>query len=1619
MGYSPYDFTPDEEEEILRRVTQLSEKTRQYTAEATQGQSDAVAELVTAVPDADPSYIMAAALAVDSGAWTMDDAAAFVAETYQFELEEQQKRLEAREAEGQPASWYSPLTSGLKTGLRWAGAAFNTVEQLGTSAVTRAAAETIGRRGWQTNPETGELYPTQMFESVGGSRVERERPTASWTDIWKTTDLAHMINGVDAGDGMFVGEDSEVRRKQREQAIAYRGAIRIPTDGGGYNVVGDTPGRTIATNFFEPGTDAYNFWSGAVDATWAISMPSGAELVGPTTRIVSEGAGEVTKGAYRSTAGLTNSWTPWIRSEKVSSWLESNAGQQFIKKIVDVEDIEQARLLAKNGTATSWNRMVNAADEIEARQFLEETLGMQRGFMSSGDIRWSRWSEAKQNVLGGVIPRYLGVERGLSRSPGKTLKVGFASEAEITETVSNAIDWFKLLKVAPEDRKQLLTRFTNALIGDKADVRNILGEMEEVFVEAFQKQGYAPELIRGIFTRHLDDVGQQSRFGAMADVGGGDLYGLGARQMLMRDEATGELYSGRMDKSSGFFDSEHRRWTIDMPDPRRVARITKNINWMWTRKARNKAGELIENPQLPAEFLDAVGKPRVPTQTLDFIHNRIWKRAVLATGGYAFRITMEGTMRQLMAPGIRSGVFHPFEFVSSLLYRGNNRYTRYVNRNAAKYLGSLEGDLWADAFKALSDPKADGLFNEHFNELLTSVVGGMRQELDPGVLQKAGFKLGSWSTATRADPEFPQGMADNIHLLANDRLARLVAQNYSADDIIRMAREGDKTVLEALRDLQTRHASRITEDWSTGQKRRGSLVLFDKDGDVIDFAVRNIIDSYVAPRLSRFTLNDPRLREIVANGERFGMFKLDPDGDDIRAFQKMVDGMFGPEARGEYAKEMFEVIADAMSRANPDDIPQLVKYRVNVAGYRPDQVPQDIRELWNTFDAFTTRIFADLLSRPDQFLNRNPVWRRFYHQGLDLLLPQLDEGEAIKIIENINDAYRRAGGKGLPDAGWASRYVGSKDLWNRIVDLAEGRTAATGTRTLEEVSFLARGFASDETQKLLYDATERSNWAAAGAIVSPFLTAWAEGVKFWPKAMLANPQKSRQMYRSFQGLSDADPDNNGQGIFYKHPTTGEWVFDYPYSGISAPALAALSSFLVTSMFAGPVVGAAAGASAGTYMAGAARRAENAGVEPILVGNVRSANVALNVSPGFGAGLQMPISWVLDKNWIPYSDDIARFLLPFGPPSGGVLGPITPAYISKFTDVFSDDPNQARYYADAKIQAFDALYMTGKYDRNDGQSMADLDADASSMAKYLVLLRSMGQFVGPVRPNVELKIPTRFEGQITIDDVNLLINEGDVRNVVLSRAFRLLQEEDYNTAVPRFLEMFGDESLGFVVGKTYTNTDGLQASREFGDWVIANPDLVNNAPEVYAYFAGDVGSTFDFYTFSKQIRTNDRARWTDPIARLENSEAVAGRALYLEAVRNSGVDDNPFREEFLREYRNFLEQSLPGFLNEPMYTNIQDIQIRRLQDALELDATIGNPAADGMRMYFEYRDDAIRVAQARRTESGRQEVDNEKALSGNSNSDLRSLLRIVGFKISQDNPAFAKVWSEVLFTEVDI
>jgi len=79
---------------------------------------------------------------------------------------------------------------------------------------------------------------------------------------------------------------------------------------------------------------------------------------------------------------------------------------------------------------------------------------------------------------------------------------------------------------------------------------------------------------------------------------------------------------------------------------------------------------------------------------------------------------------------------------------------------------------------------------------------------------------------------------------------------------------------------------------------------------------------------------------------------------------------------------------------------------------------------------------------------------------------------------------------------------------------------------------------------------------------------------------------------------------------------------------------------------------------------------------------------------------------------------------------------------------------------------------------------------------------------------------------------------------------------------------------------------------------------------------------------------------------------------------------------------------------------------------------GNSVAEGLEQYFAVRSYALEAANARRTSQGRPPV-SENILAGNANRDLRAYLRVIGFAIARENRSFERVWSDVLFGEVDI
>jgi hypothetical protein len=382
---------------------------------------------------------------------------------------------------------------------------------------------------------------------------------------------------------------------------------------------------------------------------------------------------------------------------------------------------------------------------------------------------------------------------------------------------------------------------------------------------------------------------------------------------------------------------------------------------------------------------------------------------------------------------------------------------------------------------------------------------------------------------------------------------------------------------------------------------------------------------------------------------------------------------------------------------------------------------------------------------------------------------------------------------------------------------------------------------------------------------------------------------------------------------------------------------------------------------------------------------------------------------------PEFDDVMSVISPFGTYEDP-LATLVPSWAQKLTQAITADPENDRFYADLYIESFRAMYATGDYDNTNTVDMQNLRKQAALTARTLLVLRSLGQFVGPARPEPEFIVPTKYEGQVTVKDVELLV-ENNIPASILASVFRTMQEEDYENAVVNFLDAFGAEAMMYLPGLSNSNVQGLQATDVFGDWERRNKNITEAYPNVFGYFA-PVGGEFELSTYLRQIRSGDRERITDPALLQRDAEAVVGKALYIHEVRRLGDDLSERTEAELRQYRTELENDLPGFKFQPLNINERE-QIRGelLDAAVNYPGLADNAIATALRTYSVYRDQAIAIA-VQRTEDG---VDTGKLLSRKDNADLRQWLRKVGETIisgSNPTPQFERVWTRVFFDEVD-
>jgi hypothetical protein len=1359
-----------------------------------------------------------------------------------------------------------------------------------------------------------------------------------------STDIGSLIaNDEVAGEGYFIG--GRAAQLQAERARAYRGTI----DGQAF-----TMGRGIAKVVAQPGSEEYRRLSGIVDAAAALFIPAapGAGVVKGAV------APTLNKTGLRALAGLTEGASAGINPAKVADFFNSNSGRKILGRMSEIKSIDESLEIFPTADLRFHKELVDiSADQtLDAVQkqdrllrFVNDTLGAgdpTRGIgpRSIDDINISRWDDLKLKVTQTrSLPATL-----MAKVPGRHVIISGGNDYDLLQSVKNVQNYMKILRVAPEKRAEIVEKLTKALVDGGGDARNAVDEIYNTIGDALRNMGVSDELNNALRSgiKEFKDAYDKDLYGFIDDQGKAYSFAdMGAKFVDM----DGNLVDAPL--ATAGIQSEMLKHALFLPDPRRVRRIANSetgvaslLSWVGTKQG-------LLNPE-------NFGDLRMPLVVVEALQNYVWRPLTLLTGGYVLRNMTDSLLRQSFSPNLQTGVFHPWELIQLAMHK--------------RFKGDIEGILFQ------GDPET--LIRNGQQELVEATSGSLREGLDPIVRQSRERATGVWRRVRIGDgkAEYRNALAAEVALLHGDEVARKYAQGWSTQEIIDWMRTNPDGRLY-VKKLQGRWSNRTLNNSATGELSVGTVKFIDEAGELNVKNLETYINRYIANRVEVTTGGSSILKRAIGDGE----VEL-ADGTLVGAFRKSkTDQIIG------YNDDFLE---SAMGVIDDPAIQLKEYYKSQVyAGGPADAAGNALDRAIDGYNRMVNLFFSELYPKREAFLNRSPAFRQFYYQSVDRFLDELAPGQAKRIVDNIkkaiNDSRKgtRNAGKAITDKDVA-RYIGDGDIASRVLDRASGRVATKGNLTIEQVSAYAKGYALDETKRLFYNAAEKSNFADILRVIAPFGSAWYEVSKRWLSDMTRNPEILKRGAVTVQGLKNADPDGDGKGFFFRDPQTGEYVFNYPFSEQLAPFMLGLTGAVVGGIgfgAAGIPIGAAIGGGAG-----AALQPQLEGVNTVLSAPARTLSMGLNFMPGVGPVAQVAANKIIPDK--PKYDFVRSLIAPYGEPELGVV--TKPAWFDKLWAAAFADPENDRIFGDMVIDTMRALSVSGKYDLTRATERDRLEQDAKAKARVLLTLRALGQFTGPTRPTVEFTINTK---------------EGDVYASELAKIFRQYQAEDFDTAVPRFLDTFGEDVFLYVAGKTRANAGGLSASKEFGRWERDNEGVFNTYPDVAGYFA-PVGSNFDYRVYLRQIESGMLERLS-PDELIKEAQSLVGKSVYRFIVRAIGPNPNQEQRTMLSGVRDELEAQFPGFAEAPLDINRFDRQVNQLREAANDPRLSDNPVAQALQVYMQARDAALQAAQAR----------GFRTITGLQTSDLRGQLRQVGEILIQQFPEFERLYDRVLFNEIDL
>jgi hypothetical protein len=619
--------------------------------------------------------------------------------------------------------------------------------------------------------------------------------------------------------------------------------------------------------------------------------------------------------------------------------------------------------------------------------------------------------------------------------------------------------------------------------------------------------------------------------------------------------------------------------------------------------------------------------------------------------------------------------------------------------------------------------------------------------------------------------------------------------------------------------------------------------------------------------------------------------------------------------------------------------------------------------------------FFDYAGRFESKVNFGPEFDAAYWDFIAGYADMLPTAE-LKTLQ------RRAQIALAPNAIGGRKILGRKQGGLRTIEstlkkrLANPNYEHKGGATLQTLNSMAAQDATNYVKNLFYDAAQQKQWANAARLVAPFAQAQYNTIGKWADLTWSNPRPIYKFGKAFDSLTKEGSNviydvtnmtyDDQQGFLYRDENSQDLKFKMPLAGSFLGALAGRNIDMKNALQ--------------------------------IESPVQSLNLAFGavspLVPGFGPAVAAAYTASGKTNAFGPVEDILRDILtPFGEPK--TLGDVVfPSWLKKTTTaLFSNDATTQRGVKDWASY----LASTGNYGDNPLASDAErnrLFNDAESLSKWVNVVSGLFQSISPATPMNEVLVKIKNpENKMNFMTMTMLYDNWD--------KIQKKHPGDYNAAVVKFADMFGDRNLLVAVSGT---SSAIRGTEDAWTFLNNNPDAVDK----YATGPGDVmplffpGGEYSLKYYNWQRKTGSRR----PLSTAEISAEAEG---LVYAMLKSQIAEKQIAGRYTDQWYNeqiaVLNKDFGGAKpSDSIVTGISDERVATIERALEDDAFRASPVYDQISTFYpkfkEFKDLLNKIKATNYA---------ELSSKGGVPRLMRNELVALGEQLMTDNPEFSRMY----------